>query len=150
MAFFIRILGKSSHPHHPDRGFFLSGSRVRLLIHIRIMALFLSGSRVRLLIYIRIMALFYPDHGYDFSSTSGSWLFFIRITVKASHPHPDHGSFLIRITSKSSYPRSSVSWLFFSLDHGQGVTKRCRLSWLTNSALVYESQCGGRGACASQ
>ncbi len=26
---------------------------------------------------------------------------------------------------------------------GQGVTKRCRLSWLTNSALVYESQCGG-------
>ncbi len=27
----------------------------------------------------------------------------------------------------------------------QGVTKRCRLSWLTNSALVYESKCGGRG-----
>jgi hypothetical protein len=28
-------------------------------------------------------------------------------------------------------------------DHG--VTKRCRLSWLTNSALVYEPKCGGRG-----
>ncbi len=24
----------------------------------------------------------------------------------------------------------------------QGVTKRCRLSWLTNSALVYELKCG--------
>ncbi len=28
---------------------------------------------------------------------------------------------------------------------GQGVTKRCRLSWLTNNALVYEPKCGGRG-----
>ncbi len=27
----------------------------------------------------------------------------------------------------------------------QGVTKRCRLSWLTNSALVYEPKCGGEG-----
>ncbi len=27
----------------------------------------------------------------------------------------------------------------------QGVTKRCRLSWLTNSAIVYEPKCGGRG-----
>jgi hypothetical protein len=27
----------------------------------------------------------------------------------------------------------------------QGVTKRCRLSWLTNSALVYEPKRGGRG-----
>jgi hypothetical protein len=27
----------------------------------------------------------------------------------------------------------------------QGVTQRCRLSLLTNSALVYESQCGGMG-----
>ncbi len=26
---------------------------------------------------------------------------------------------------------------------GQGVTKRCRLSWLTNCALVYEPKCGG-------
>ena len=25
----------------------------------------------------------------------------------------------------------------------QGVTKRCRLSWLTNSVLVYEPNCGG-------
>jgi hypothetical protein len=31
----------------------------------------------------------------------------------------------------------------------QGVTKRCRLSWLTNSALVYEPKCGG-GVAGSQ
>ncbi len=29
----------------------------------------------------------------------------------------------------------------------QGVKKRCRLSWLTNSALVYEPKCGGGGGC---
>jgi hypothetical protein len=27
------------------------------------------------------------------------------------------------------------------------VTKKCRLSWLTNSALVYEPKSGGRGSC---
>ncbi len=30
----------------------------------------------------------------------------------------------------------------------QGVTKRCPLSWLTNSALGYEPKCGGRGGVA--
>ncbi len=30
----------------------------------------------------------------------------------------------------------------------QGVTKRCRLSWLTNNALLFEPKCGGRdGDC---
>ncbi len=29
--------------------------------------------------------------------------------------------------------------------YNQGVTKRYRLSWLTNSALVYEPKCRGRG-----
>ncbi len=29
----------------------------------------------------------------------------------------------------------------------QGITKRCPLSWLTNSALPYEPKCGGRGSC---
>jgi hypothetical protein len=29
----------------------------------------------------------------------------------------------------------------------QGVTKRCRLSLLTNSALVYESNAGEGGSC---
>ncbi len=33
----------------------------------------------------------------------------------------------------------------------QGVTKRCRLSWLTSSVLVYEPKCGGmRGVAGSQ
>ncbi len=31
----------------------------------------------------------------------------------------------------------------------QGVTKRCRLSLLTNSSLVYESKCGGMGGGVS-
>ncbi len=31
------------------------------------------------------------------------------------------------------------------LHYTQGVTKRCRLSWLTNSALVYEPICGMKG-----
>jgi hypothetical protein len=30
----------------------------------------------------------------------------------------------------------------------QRVTKRCRLSWLTNSSLLYESKCGGGGRIA--
>ncbi len=30
----------------------------------------------------------------------------------------------------------------------QGVTKRCRLSWLTNSTLVYEPKSGGGGGTA--
>ena len=34
-----------------------------------------------------------------------------------------------------------------ALASNQGVTKRCRLSWLTNSALVYEPNCGKRGGC---
>jgi hypothetical protein len=34
---------------------------------------------------------------------------------------------------------------------GQEVTKRCLLSWLTNSALVYEPKCaGGGGGAGSQ
>ncbi len=30
----------------------------------------------------------------------------------------------------------------------QEVTKRCRLSWLANSALVYGPKCGGKGGIA--
>jgi hypothetical protein len=36
--------------------------------------------------------------------------------------------------------RSVTAWM--------GLTKRCRLSWLTNTALVYEPKCGGRGGVA--
>ncbi len=34
---------------------------------------------------------------------------------------------------------------FFKESEEQRVTKRCRLSWLTNSALVYEPLCGEKG-----
>jgi hypothetical protein len=40
-------------------------------------------------------------------------------------------------------------WTSFPKSWDQGVSKRCRLSWLTNSALVYEPKCGGeRGGVA--
>jgi hypothetical protein len=35
----------------------------------------------------------------------------------------------------------SLSFLKFVMAHG--VTRRCRLSWLTNSVLVYKPKCGG-------
>jgi hypothetical protein len=35
-----------------------------------------------------------------------------------------------------------------TLPQTQGITKRCRLSWLTNSALVYEPNAGGWGRVA--
>ncbi len=37
-----------------------------------------------------------------------------------------------------------------SCTHIQGVTKRCRLSWLTNSALVYKPKCGWEGVAGSR
>ncbi len=53
---------------------------------------------------------------------------------------------------------SALTWALISLslfpvslvmvnewEEGQGVTKRCPLSWLTNSAIVYEPKCGGMG-----
>ncbi len=39
---------------------------------------------------------------------------------------------------------SCIYTIFYTVQ--QGVTKKCRLSWLTNSALVYEPKCGGGGA----
>ncbi len=46
-------------------------------------------------------------------------------------------------TSKSQFKPPTI-WGHLSYDQ-QGVTKRCRLSWLTYSALVYEPKCGGGG-----
>ena len=40
--------------------------------------------------------------------------------------------------------------LFGCIPGVQGVTKRCRPSWLTNSARVYEPKCGGGGVARSQ
>jgi hypothetical protein len=38
---------------------------------------------------------------------------------------------------------NGLEWRYLCLN--QGVIKRCRLSWWTNSALVYESKCRGKG-----
>ncbi len=43
---------------------------------------------------------------------------------------------------------SRASFLCVPKTRNQGVTRRCRLSCLTNSALVYEPKCGGRGWAA--
>ncbi len=50
--------------------------------------------------------------------------------------------------SYNSLFRNISGTLFFQGDlTGHGDAKRCRLSLLTNSALVYESKCGGIGGC---
>jgi hypothetical protein len=49
-----------------------------------------------------------------------------------------------KIYNKQKKPNKSIH----VFHEGQGVTKRCRLSLLTNSALVYGSQCGGMGGLA--
>ncbi len=36
-------------------------------------------------------------------------------------------------------------FVYLVIDQPRGLQKRCRLSWQTNSALVYEPICGGRG-----
>jgi hypothetical protein len=54
----------------------------------------------------------------------------------------DWSSFLVypfRHTKLHPHPPTSFNQSI------QGVTKTCRLSLLTNSALVYESKCGGMG-----
>jgi hypothetical protein len=40
--------------------------------------------------------------------------------------------------------KKMIIFFYFELPK-QGVTKRCRLSWVTNIALVYEPKCGGKG-----
>jgi hypothetical protein len=47
-------------------------------------------------------------------------------------------------------PRKGIHKRGFSLQCIQGVTKRCRLSLLTNSALVYETKWGGGRGRGSQ
>jgi len=89
----------------------------------------------------------------------------------ASHPHldPPPSSPLLSTPFSSSsflyllfnpqhyisppilYPPSIPSYFFRGAHHKpaltpiRGVTKRCRLSWLTNNALLYEPKCGGEG-----
>jgi hypothetical protein len=43
-------------------------------------------------------------------------------------------------TKAAVYALAKIGWA-----KPRGVTKRCRLSWLTNSSLVFDPKCGGRG-----
>jgi hypothetical protein len=63
----------------------------------------------------------------------------------------------VRQVGAGSRTSRRVSWCSFDLARSRfatcnenihrnhGVIKTCRLSWLTNSTLVYEPKCGGRG-----
>jgi hypothetical protein len=58
------------------------------------------------------------------------------------------GSFAdFHILKYLAQPRDfNIPMNFFSISNiriNQGITKRCRQSWLTNSALLYESQKAG-------
>jgi hypothetical protein len=55
------------------------------------------------------------------------------------------------ISLDSTFKRTDFFGCYRMFATGRGVTKRCRLSWLTNSALVYhEPKCGGVGVVGSQ
>jgi hypothetical protein len=52
----------------------------------------------------------------------------------------------LNINYKSSFDIGEKGYSVRSVRHtSQGVTKRCRLSWLTNSAVVYEPKSGVGG-----
>jgi hypothetical protein len=59
---------------------------------------------------------------------------------------------MIKNTPAPPRPPRPISRIIAMKDvsQGQGVTKRCRLSWLTvtNGGLVYEPKCGGEGGIA--
>jgi hypothetical protein len=82
------------------------------------------------------------------------------LTPSGSRPHPGRSSYSLTLISwnntkvrrphafavsgtRSIPPPTHASTTIKATS--QGVTKRCRLSWLTNSALVFEPKCGGRG-----
>ncbi len=59
--------------------------------------------------------------------------------------HTSTSTFRITLISAGSH---SCTHILTCITSCQGVTKRCRISWLTNSALVYEPKCGRRGEVA--
>ncbi len=62
----------------------------------------------------------------------------------ADYDLPESSKVLRTMDADECFP--NYSKLEQPIGKGQGVTKRYRLSWLTNSALVYEPNCGG-GSC---
>ncbi len=54
-------------------------------------------------------------------------------------------SLQLNIAWKTSFILEIIFFGYYQLILYQGVTKRCRLSWLPDSALVYEPKYGGMG-----
>ncbi len=77
-------------------------------------------------------------------------LFRIRITVMRIHNTGPEA----RVHRKHEVDWSCLTWSYLGylaqIGHVKGVTKRYCLPWLTNSALVYEPKCGGRGGLRSR
>ncbi len=70
-----------------------------------------------------------------------------RPTQHSKYPTWRKNSFIVfKYVQKPAVERGGASSL--SVPWIQGVTKRCRLSWVTNSALVYEPECEGKGRVA--
>ncbi len=57
-------------------------------------------------------------------------------------------SHLLILWPRPCPPKRPLSRIWSGNKNKEGVTKRCRLSLLTNCAHVYESKCGGRGGVA--
>jgi hypothetical protein len=51
----------------------------------------------------------------------------------------------LRLAAKSVDTVGAAAVAATTSSQGGGVTKRCRLFWLTNSTLVYDPKCGGGG-----
>jgi hypothetical protein len=70
---------------------------------------------------------------------------------KIKEQHLDFSTLLYcKLALKRKARRNKCSKKKRMIHFNQGVTKRCRLSWLTNSDTVYEPQCGGGGCVGSQ
>ncbi len=76
------------------------------------------------------------------------WLERLAVNAKVAKSIPASSD-----TTESEGPQMKQCWITYIIEEEkeylntvrQGVTKRSRLSLLTNSALVYESQCGRMG-----
>jgi hypothetical protein len=55
-----------------------------------------------------------------------------------------HSSYRVENSTKSQQQTSIIGHLRMPRYATKGVTERCRLFWLTKSALLYEPKCGGR------
>ncbi len=111
--------------------------------------------------FIPLCILFFLRCSWSVATLNFEWEILEQIRDKSVHVRPSR-SRLITTKSKNS-SRYAVPFQdlccrqqwntkylaigSYSNGRVQEVTKRCRISWLTNSALVYEPKCVGRGSC---